>query len=594
MAKISQTWIGKKSLAAPPVNNHDLSKLGFDHSSIAGIIYSVSSGSILMVNKAALKLLGYTKKELLFTNRNRLLDITETRLKKLAALQVSRHETAITLTALKKGNRSFSCRVNYAVFKDEAGKATAVINLADMSRDIINQSNIDTEKEKIVSKNIVLARSRQKNIDTRNKKIVAHNIVVAKAKQQQIDTTRDKEISRDIELVKSKQKSIDLKNEKLVNRNIRLAKAKAEGEKRRYENIGRKKILAAIEENLKHMFNSSSDALFDADLLAGKLSINKTYQNELGYLQEENMTVADNWMIHIHADDMERVMQEYHRVLKSTSFEWKLGYRFLKPDGSVASIISSCIILRMPGGMPYRMIGSMHDISKQKVLEENIEREIMLKDKQITEAAQDAKEKERSDIGKELHDNVNQLLGASRLYLELARQGGKDSEMYLSRSSQYTLTAIEEIRKLSKGLTSDIIRNLGLCGAIENITHDTMQMNAVKIVFKVKHSIESRVNDKFKLALYRIIQEQLNNILKHAKATRVFIQVLQDKKQIRLMIADNGIGFDTGKKRKGIGVANIKSRAASYNGTAEFISQPGGGCVLTATFSASDKLLERA
>jgi len=164
--------------------------------------------------------------------------------------------------------------------------------------------------------------------------------------------------------------------------------------------------------------------------------------------------------------------------------------------------------------------------------------------------------------------------------------------MYLSRSSEYTLTAIEEIRKLSKGLTTNTIKNLGLCAAIENIRLYTMEVNSVKIEFKVNF-IENSVNDKFKLNIYRIIQEQLNNILKHAKATKVVIKLLQNKKSVKLIISDNGIGFDTGKKRNGIGIANIKSRATSYNGTADFISQPGSGCVLIATFSASDKLLRR-
>lgn len=257
-------------------------------------------------------------------------------------------------------------------------------------------------------------------------------------------------------------------------------------------------------------------------------------------------------------------------------------------------VLVNRIILRNSNGKAYRVIGSMHEISKQKALEESLKQEIKLKETQIAEAAEDAKDTERSDIGKELHDNVNQLLGASRLYIEMAKHGGKDSEMYLNRASEYILTAIEEIRKLSKGLTTNVIKNLGLCAAIENMRLDTMEVNAVKIVFKVINFIENSVNDEFKLNIYRIIQEQLNNILKHSKATKVVIKLLQNKKSFKLIISDNGIGFDTGKERNGIGIANIKSRATSYNGAADFISQPGSGCVLTATFSASDKLLRRA
>jgi signal transduction histidine kinase len=281
-------------------------------------------------------------------------------------------------------------------------------------------------------------------------------------------------------------------------------------------------------------------------------------------------------------------------VLASDETEWNYSYRFLRADGSVANVLSNRIILRGAGGKAYRILGSLHDISKQKVLEEKLEQEIKLKEKKIAEALQDAKDTERSDIGRELHDNITQLLGVSKLYLDMAKSGGENSEMYLSRSSEYTLTAIEEIRKLSKELTANTIKNFGLCGAIENIVRDTMEVNPVKISCALESFIEYSVNNKFKHNVYRIVQEQLNNILKHAKATEVVISLSQNEKSIMLTISDNGVGFDTGKKRKGIGIDNIKSRATSYNGTADFVSQPGQGCVLTVTFPVTDKLVSNS
>jgi signal transduction histidine kinase len=99
------------------------------------------------------------------------------------------------------------------------------------------------------------------------------------------------------------------------------------------------------------------------------------------------------------------------------------------------------------------------------------------------------------------------------------------------------------------------------------------------------------VNDKFKLNVFRIIQEQLNNILKHAEATKVIIKLLQSKKSIRLVISDNGTGFNAQKKQKGIGIANITSRVSAYNGVTDFDSQPGHGCILTAIFPVTAELL---
>jgi signal transduction histidine kinase len=193
---------------------------------------------------------------------------------------------------------------------------------------------------------------------------------------------------------------------------------------------------------------------------------------------------------------------------------------------------------------------------------------------------------ERSDIGKELHDNVNQLLGASILYLGMARKDIKNGEAYLIHSSEYTNTAIEEIRKLTKGLMTDTIEDFGLCAAIEDIARDTMEACPVKIYCKLEPSLERAMSDKFKMNAFRIVQEQLNNILKHASASDIHITMSEKKAEFALSIADNGIGFDNTKKMNhtGIGISNIISRAAAYGGRARFITKSGKGCKLVITF----------
>jgi PAS domain S-box-containing protein len=352
------------------------------------------------------------------------------------------------------------------------------------------------------------------------------------------------------------------------------------------------KLISEYDESFRLMFNSSSDILYDIDLATDEILLSDGYQKEFGYPVTPHMKTADVWGRHLHPEDKEGVFQDYNRMLASKETGWKYSYRFLRADGSVANILSSRIILRSINGIAYRMIGSMQDISKQTVLEEKLAQEIKLKEKQISDAMQDAKEAILSDLGKELHDNVNQLLGASRLYLEMAKQGGPNSEMHLSRSSEYTLNAIEEIRKLTKGMATESIKNLGLSDAIEILASDTMQVNAVKINCTLDIFIEPRVNDKFKLNVFRIVQEQLNNILKHARAKKVVISFSQSKNAIVLVISDDGVGFDTTIKSKGIGLDNIKSRAGLFDGKASFVSEPGKGCILTVTFAVTDKLLK--
>ena len=334
------------------------------------------------------------------------------------------------------------------------------------------------------------------------------------------------------------------------------------------------------------------DVIWDWNLLTNEFFLGEGFEELFGYAIKNNKgTVNTDWTNCLHTDDREAVEIGLKNAIASSATSWEHTYRFIRADGSIANVFNRASIIRYEYGKAYRMIGSMQDLTKQHALEERLEQEIKLKEKQVAEAMEEAKENERLDIGKELHDNVNQLLGASKLCLDMAKQGGEGSAMYLNRSSQYTITAIEEIRKLTKGLTTDTIKNLGLCEAIENLVRETMEVDPLKVSCALKRFVEERVNDKFKLYAFRIVQEQLNNILKHAKATEVAIGLSQNKKLIVLTISDNGVGFDTTAQHKGIGIANIKSRAASYNGTADFVSEPGKGCALTVTFSATEPLL---
>jgi two-component system sensor histidine kinase UhpB len=93
------------------------------------------------------------------------------------------------------------------------------------------------------------------------------------------------------------------------------------------------------------------------------------------------------------------------------------------------------------------------------------------------------------------------------------------------------------------------------------------------------HLIENLSNNK-KLIIYRIVQEQINNILKHSRATESQIELKTHNKKLQLLIKDNGVGFDPKKKAKGIGLNNIISRVEMHNGDMEIISSPGNGCML--------------
>jgi PAS domain S-box-containing protein len=301
----------------------------------------------------------------------------------------------------------------------------------------------------------------------------------------------------------------------------------------------------------------------------------------LGYSKKELLTRNRKDIFLIREESYKKMLLE--RTVEGSA---RADLSIIRKDGKLWPCEITSVIFKDARGVT-NSITSIVDrrerLSVQKKIDVENERSVA---SNLTVAVVEAKEMERSDIGKELHDNVNQLLGVSMLYLDMARKDIKNGEAYLIHSSEYTFTAIEEIRKLTKGLMTDTIKDFGLCAAIEDIARDTMEACPVKIYCKLEPSLERAMSDKFKMNAFRIVQEQLNNILKHASASDIHITMAEKKSEFALSIADNGIGFDNTKKlnHTGIGISNIISRADSYRGRARFISKPGKGCKLVITF----------
>jgi PAS domain S-box-containing protein len=371
------------------------------------------------------------------------------------------------------------------------------------------------------------------------------------------------------------QQKIDAGKEKITAKNIRLVQQHSDA---RWK---------AKEEWIRYIAKTSFDLMWDWDILADKIYLGDNLEELFGYRINTASVGFNDFSGCLLAKDKLKIEKKIRKALASAALTWKDAYVIRRRDGSLTATISRACIVRDAGGIATRMIGATLDITRQKDLEEKLLLETKLKEKQLADASEEAKESERSHMGKELHDNINQLLGASRMYMEMAKPAGTLATVYLNRSSEYLQTAIDEIRKLTKGLATDIIKNLGLSTALDGIVRDTMEVDPVRISCVVRGFIENSVSVKFKLNLFRIVQEQLNNILKHARATAVRITLVQQKTKLRLVMTDDGIGFDTSLHRSGIGINNIKSRALAFQGSAVFTSQPGSGCVLTVSFTGA-------
>lgn len=164
------------------------------------------------------------------------------------------------------------------------------------------------------------------------------------------------------------------------------------------------------------------------------------------------------------------------------------------------------------------------------------------------------------------------------MFLSMAAKKSPETKALLEYPMELLDSSIQEIRLLSQKQVTPL-KDLNLKGMIQNILVDFSK--STKTASKFDYTADDdTIPDEIKLTLYRIVQEQVNNIYKHAEAKNIWIELSTANNAVNLRITDDGIGFVVNKKRKGIGIANMTDRIASFNGTLEIKSSPGTGCQL--------------
>ena len=199
------------------------------------------------------------------------------------------------------------------------------------------------------------------------------------------------------------------------------------------------------------------------------------------------------------------------------------------------------------------------------------------------ESIEEARTQEKKRISEELHDGVLGRLFGTRLSLDSLNMS--NSTEAIKTRSQYIdgLKTIEEdIRKVSHELNTDFVSGSGFIDIIKTLVETQTLAYSLKYEFNHDDDIGwDSVTNKKKIHIYRIIQETLHNIYKHAKATKVNISFKLKNDVICLIISDNGSGFDVNKAKSGIGLKNMNSRIKEINGTIKITSEKGVGTKVT-------------
>lgn len=340
--------------------------------------------------------------------------------------------------------------------------------------------------------------------------------------------------------------------------------------------------LKASEERYRYLFNNNPAVIIIWDIETMQIiEVNETAIELYGYTKEEflSLSVAD-----LQPDgDRPKLFELIQQNQKKSNTKNQLHtLRHKTKDGKI-------IMMELaPHTIKYKrkdaMLSLGNNITEKVQLENSLNQEREIRQQQITEAVITGQEKERTELGEELHDNINQILASTKLYIEYILKSEKPRMDLVAESKLLIEKAMFEIRNLSKSLLPPSLGETGLLQALHELFEHINEVNNLYVDIDWNVTDEKKIPSKLKLTLFRIIQEQLNNVIKHANAKEVVISITETDNQIKLGIKDNGIGFNTELKRKGVGLRNICSRAEVNKGIVSINSAPGAGCELVVIF----------
>jgi two-component system sensor histidine kinase UhpB len=288
---------------------------------------------------------------------------------------------------------------------------------------------------------------------------------------------------------------------------------------------------------------------------------------------------------------MQLAPESYHRGSKDI-FKEKIGavlgqtreitWQQRNQNGTTMFIRFSLYPIDYEGQQATLALGT--DVTDKMMLEQQLAAVQREKQQEVTKAVILAQEKEREQLAIELHDNINQLLATSRLYIECAIINENLRQKLLEDSKNYIVGAIAELRKLSKTLLPPSLGEVGLKDALKDLVDGIRKVNDIEFETDWSSYAEDAADEKLKLSIFRIVQEKLNNILKHANAKHVQLTLAKKHQEIMLCIKDDGVGFDLQRHERGLGLQSIATRAELHQGRLNLVSSPGNGCSITIFF----------
>jgi PAS domain S-box-containing protein len=315
------------------------------------------------------------------------------------------------------------------------------------------------------------------------------------------------------------------------------------------------------------------------------LYVSPQFETMLGFSQTEWLNDSQLWSKQLHPDDADEVL-ETRAAAYDEGRSFRGEYRMLAKDGRVVWVRDEAVLLKSENGRPWYLQGVMLDITEQK----SAELKLKGSHEQLRALAarlQDVREEERTRMAREVHDELGQVLTALKMELALLNQKLMDSSTTTPRRAlldeigsitRVVDQAIQTVRKIATELRPEVLDHLGLKPAIES--HAQEFENRTGIRCEMKSNIENiDVEMDCASAIFRIFQETLTNVARHAQASQVKINLEKRDSNLFLEVHDNGVGIDLSALSdvKSLGLLGMKERTLLLGGEIQIDGKPGEG-----------------
>jgi two-component system, NarL family, sensor histidine kinase UhpB len=334
----------------------------------------------------------------------------------------------------------------------------------------------------------------------------------------------------------------------------------------------------------------SNDGIWDWNIPSGEVYFSPRVRDLLKYGPDEFPNLIESLNSHLHPDDHERTWAAIRAHL-DTRAPYDCEHRLRTKDGRYRWFRCRGQAVWDSSGQPIRMAGSLTDVHDRKMDEETLRQaqaDALLARQEFTQRLISAQEQERKRLAGELHDSLGQNLSLIKNRIQLALSGSDSAPgalNHLEAASKLMTDCLNEVRNLAHHLRPLPIEQSGLTDCLEALVQEVAESSAIHFERRFE-----KVDDLFPgeqaTVFYRIVQEALNNLVKHSRATAASVTVERDLHCVRLKIEDNGRGFDKAtvigphRIRSGIGLTSIDERVRMLGGSLDIRTGPAQGTVL--------------